>query len=116
MSHTHSLKQILVLIDDDPLIHATWSMVAQAKGHQLQCFTCIEDFNQASIPLDVPVYVDYHLGEKSGADIIKRLAQRGYDHLYITTGRKPTDIIKEPEMKGVFGKDYPEQIPHSSSF
>ena len=99
----------LVLIDDDVLIHGTWSMVARTKNHKLGCFRTIQEFLDQTLPADIPVYIDYHFHSgDNGVELAKVLYQQGYKNLYITTGSvRALPEEKPDEIKAVLGKDYP---------
>jgi len=98
----------LVLIDDDVLIHGTWKMVARIKNHNLFCFRTVEEFLEKQMPTSTPIYVDYHFHSgDNGIDLAKKLYQKGYKNLYITTGSNHVISEKPSEVISILGKDYP---------
>jgi FixJ family two-component response regulator len=98
----------LVLIDDDVLIHGTWTMVARMKKHHLVCVRTIDEFLEKSFPQNTPVYLDYHFHSgDNGIELAKKLYQKGYKNLYITTGSSQVITDKPEEIISILSKDYP---------
>ena len=98
----------LVLIDDDVLIHGTWTMVARMKKHNLICCRSIEEFLDKNLPIHTPVYLDYHfLSGDNGMELAKTLYQKGFKNLHITTGSSQVITEKPEEIISVISKDYP---------
>jgi hypothetical protein len=98
----------LVLIDDDVLIHGTWNMVARLKNHRLTCVCNLDEFFGKNIPVQTPIYIDYHFQSgDNGMELAVELYQKGYKKLYITTGSTTHVGNKPDEIVAILGKDYP---------
>ncbi len=81
------VRERLLLIDDDDDLRRRLELEAQRSGVHLSCFATEEDA-RAAIEAARPdcVFVDVHLGEDSGHDVIRRLRRSpGGDGLPIVT-------------------------------
>ena len=104
----------IVLIDDDEMMHKAWKMIATGQGKRLISFTNFNGFSRssASLPRDIPVYVDYNLQEGTGingAIVSKQVFEMGFERVYIATGESPKSLPPMPWISGVVGKDVPSQ-------
>jgi hypothetical protein len=103
-------KPDCILIDDDSIIHTSWSLTAECMGKEIAAFEsldaflkCCEDFDR-----DVPVYVDYCLGAQiDGGVAAKIIVERGFRDVFIATGRALYELAPMDWVKGVVGKDPP---------
>ena len=97
-----------ILLDDDELVHMTWSMTAQQKGFKLLSFRTPQDLmaQVGQIDKKTPVYIDSNLGNKvRGENVAKELADLGFQELYIATGYSPENFSHVTWVKGIVGKD-----------
>lgn len=77
----------IVLIDDDKAVHLAWKALAMSKKIEIKNFNethSLEEIVQAVTPSD-ELYVDLHLGQKSGLELIRQLRERGLAKAYLTT-------------------------------
>ena len=103
-----------ILIDDDPLIHMTWTHAARSRGKRLKIFATKEELLEAlgALSAETPIYIDSNLGPGvKGEDLITHLIARGFKNLYLATGYEPKLFAQKleglPGFKGVVGKDPP---------
>lgn len=100
----------LVLIDDDPLVHAVWKLEAKTFAKTLMCFfdsvSCLRQINE--IPKTTPIFVDFSLGNGVlGTDLALNLKNLGFAKIFIFSG---FDVLPVPAPAGVkvlCGKDFP---------
>jgi signal transduction histidine kinase len=100
---------VVVLLDDDPLVHMNWKTAAKACGVELRtCRTRAElEAVLPNLPKDTPIYLDSDLGQvKKGEDIAKTLRERGFTDLTMATGHGPEKFSHLPWLK-VTGKEPP---------
>ena len=104
-----------VLLDDDPLIHLTWSHAAKVFGKHLKIFKHPDELQTElnRIPPHTPIYIDSNLGSGvKGEDWIQKLGQMGFKNLFLATGYHPKkfeDRLKGlPGFQGIVGKDPPK--------
>jgi signal transduction histidine kinase len=99
-----------ILIDDDELIHLTWSSSAKKAGIKLSCFYSIEDFLSAEdfCEKNTVFYVDSNLkGGLKGEVEAKKLLDVGYFNINITTGFEKNEIEKPLYVREIIGKKPP---------
>lgn len=99
-----------VLIDDDPMIHAMWKMVAQQAGKQLCTYFTFEEFmldmNKIN-PLS-PIYIDVNLQNGIQGDVVsKNIFSFGFKNINLTTGYERSSFLSIPWIKTVAGKEPP---------
>lgn len=102
--------QRFVLIDDDKLISMNWKYKSEKANVALDVFVSVDEFlnNFSSYDLETQIYIDSHLGTNlSGEFESKKIFERGFKNLYITTGYTDLDISKYPWIKGVVTKKPP---------
>ena len=104
------MKFDYILIDDDKLIHRTWTLAAKHVKVDLLCFADPEDFfHQAEeFDLNTPLYIDVNLSnEVKGQDIARKAHSLGFTNINLATGYSP-DVIEKPDfIKSVIGKEPP---------
>jgi len=99
-----------VLVDDDPLIHMSWSLAATANNTTLLQLRDPRGLDDALDRVDVhtPIYVDYHLGgEETGDSVTRRLAQRGFRRIFPMTGEDAAALPAMPWLSGIVDKRPP---------
>jgi len=104
-------KYLAILIDDDSSVHAGWHYDAHRLSREV--LTCFDEgeFFRYGVDESTPICIDKHLPNKiSGIDVAKRLWEKGYQYLYIATSDPPESIPSCPFIKGVVGKDLPEEF------
>ncbi|MBI4372044.1 MAG: HAMP domain-containing histidine kinase [Elusimicrobia bacterium] len=99
-----------VLVDDDPLVRATWALTATKAGKQLAVFSSAAEFwgAMARIGRSTPIYLDQELGDiVKGEKLAAQLNGLGFAEIYLATGHKLT-LVKTPNyIKGIVGKEPP---------
>ncbi|WP_408098775.1 hypothetical protein ACJVC5_07615 [Peredibacter sp. HCB2-198] len=101
---------MIVLIDNDILIHLGWQVKASKTGLKLRTFSSIQDFlRQANeIKEDVTIYIDSDLGNGiQGEFEAKKLFDMGYQNLYLATGYSDLKLKDYPWLKGIVPKSPP---------
>lgn len=101
-----------VLIDNDKLMHLSWSMAAKKLGVELSCFISFDSFlvNKAKYSNDCVFYIDSDLGigedgeEMKGEVLSEQLSDLGFKNLYLATGFKAKDFKKPSWILEVLGK------------
>ncbi len=97
----------LALIDDDELVRATWKLRARDLKKKIAVFENMQDFLDARIAPNTPIYIDYHLqSELTGIDVASILKTEGYESLNLATGDESlTDLPSF--IRSVNGKEFP---------
>lgn len=96
------------LVDDDPLVRATWAAAAKRAGVSLSVFADMAGFDAAEVPVETTVFLDLNLGAgRSGLDAAKRLHERGYGAIILETGESPAAGELPEFVQGVRGKEPP---------
>jgi FixJ family two-component response regulator len=99
--HTH------ILIDDDKLMHLSWSMAAKKEGIDLTCFFSMNSFLEVEIDFsrDCTIYIDSDLGVGLKGEVLsEKLYHKGFLKLYLATGYKSKDFEKPSWIIDVIGK------------
>ena len=110
MSAKTNSKPDAVLIDDDPLVHLTWSMAAKSKLKNVVTFFDAESFfaESAKIRPDTPIYVDSSLSNGvSGEDVAQKIHATGFGSVYLATGFPAERFKGMSWLSGVIGKTPP---------
>jgi ActR/RegA family two-component response regulator len=97
-----------VLIDDDPLIHMVWKTSAKRHGKHLDTFSSVNEFLSKSNLYDpaTPIYIDSNLGNGlKGENEAKSIHAKGFNEIYLATGREPASFSKMQWIRGIVGKD-----------
>ncbi len=83
----------IILVDDDRAIRLVWRTLGRSKAVEVATYeptsVAIEDLLSTG-DREVEIYVDLHLGERSGVALLDRLSQAGYQKLYL--------VSAEPEL------------------
>ena len=96
-----------VLIDDDPLVHMTWNMIAETKNKNILCFATPEEFyKQANkISATTSIYIDVDLADgKRGEDVAKDVFSMGFTDIFLTTGYEASTLTKPDCVREIVGK------------
>ena len=99
-----------ILIDDDPLIHATWALVASEKGKIVRTFYSVDEFlgHSEELPKQTPIYLDECLRNgESGIKRSKDLTNLGFKNLYLATGLDELPNTNDFSFVAVVGKEPP---------
>src|SRR5690606_12509708 len=95
---------LLVLIEDDFLVHELWGMVAQRSGKKLMSFLNPDEFWDQNIDERTPIYIDRQLQNGiSGVELAKALWMRGFRNIYLATGEPADKFIGLNYISGVVG-------------
>lgn len=100
----------IVLIDDDQGTHLSWHLSAEIKRIRLRTFNSFESFSEVEMqfPLATPVYIDSDLGEGvQGEDVARDLWSKGFQNVFIATGRASTAFQRMWWLKEIRGKEPP---------
>lgn len=103
-------KYDIVLLDDDPLIHMTWTFGAEANNNSILCFSTLEELMSriSKIDPDSAFYIDMNLSGHINGDVVtKNLYNLGYKNIYLTTGYESAHFKSCDWLKAVAGKDFP---------
>jgi signal transduction histidine kinase len=95
------------LIDDDPLVRATWAAAAKRAGVECRTFADIASFEAADVSKDAAVYLDVNLGGVSGLDAARTLDRRGYREIHLATGEELSRDERPDFVRSVRGKEPP---------
>ncbi|MDA8243748.1 MAG: HAMP domain-containing sensor histidine kinase [Elusimicrobia bacterium] len=99
----------VLLLDDDPLVHASWRISAKAAGAEFRGFSDPAAFIAAAegCGKDVVLYVDSELGGGlHGEKIAERLHDKGYSDISLATGHPPEKFAHLPWLR-ITGKAPP---------
>ena len=101
---------LAILIDDDPLVRATWKAAAVRAGKTLHAFQSVADFLRAASAVDreTPVYIDAELGDGvRGEEMAREICESGFTSIYLATGHEPGRFAGMKHLSGVVGKTPP---------
>lgn len=96
-----------ILIDDDSLVHMTWSISSKENDKKVLCFKTFEEFLSSTnlISIDTPIVVDVQLGDGiEGDKIAQKIHEMGYRNIFLGTGSSSSNITKALWIKGIIGK------------
>lgn len=99
-----------VLVDDDPLVRASWTLAAKRAGCRLRVFADGASVlaEAEGIPRGVPVYLDSDLGGgERGEEVALRLSGMGFRELHLETGEDPAAFSGLAHIRSVRGKAPP---------
>lgn len=103
-----------ILIDDDPLVCAGWSLSAKKRGKRLLAFRSGEEFRKQmrEIPREVPLFIDSNLGETEKGEALAEEfhKQAGFSSVYLVTGYSANQFEPMPWLKGILDKTPPEWL------
>lgn len=86
---------MIILIDDDHLIHLGWKLKATKLNLPLQCFSTIEQFLnvEQTIPRSSMIYVDSSLKNNiQGENESRKIYDLGFKNIYLVTGYEPSSF------------------------
>ena len=100
---------MIILIDDDKLIHLSWKMKASSLNVRVRCFFSISAFlNEQENYKDAQIYIDSSLGNGIQGEVeAKKLFDAGFQNLYLTTGYTDLRVEDYPWLKGIVSKKPP---------
>jgi hypothetical protein len=101
---------LIVQIDDDPLVRQVWSMLAFSKKLRMRQFGSWDEFFAVEPAIDrgARIYVDVDLGASiGGLDVSRALHEKGFENIYLSTGYYLSAEKVPPFVKGVIGKEPP---------
>lgn len=99
----------IVLIDDDELTRATWTMKAKKAGKSLKTYKDVRSFREDlnSIPKDTELYIDSELGDFKGEILAEELHQLGFKNISIASGHPAEHFSQFSFLKSVISKKAP---------
>jgi signal transduction histidine kinase/CheY-like chemotaxis protein len=105
-------SNLIVLIDDDRLVHINWGSHCKKNGLPFQGFKSIDEFLAASATFDKAsrIYIDSNLGDGIKGEIeSEKIFALGFLNLYLATGYEKDSILKPSWIKEIYSKS-PENI------
>lgn len=101
---THASNVLVRVVDDDPEIRETLSLMLEVAGLPTKAFESAEDFlvdDQPSVP--GCVLLDVQLGGMSGVDLQLEMAERGYSlPIIFVTGHASVPLAVDAMRRGAF--------------
>lgn len=80
---------IIVLIDDDNLIHLNWKGEGKSKGIEVKTFFTSKEFFESKFnDHNALIFIDYNLGTENGLDLAFSLKKKGFRNIKIATGHE----------------------------
>ena len=105
-------KPLIVLIDDDRLVHLSWKSYLSDKGSEFFCYYSIEDFilDRQRFGKEAKIFIDCNLGDDIRGEVeSEKISKLGFENVYLSTGYSQ-DMIQVPHwIKSVYSKN-PEDI------
>ncbi len=105
-------SNLIVLIDDDRLVHLNWKSHCKKNGLDFHGFYSIEAFISDSTSFDNAsrIYIDSNLGDGIKGEIeSEKIFALGFLNLYLATGYEKDSIAKPSWIKEIYSKS-PEFI------
>lgn len=102
----------VILIDDDKLMHISWSSYCLKNKIPFKGFKSVEDFMKDSdvINKEARIYIDSNLGNGIKGELeSEKIFLLGFKNLFLATGYEPEDIKAPSWIKKVYSKS-PENI------
>lgn len=101
---------MIVLIDDDKLIHLSWKLRASKANRLFESFYSIDEFLKSNhCPSDdLHIYIDSNLGNgQKGEYESKKLNNLGFKNIYLATGFSDLNPNHFPWLSGIISKSPP---------
>jgi CheY-like chemotaxis protein len=98
----------VVLVDDDRAIRLVWRTLARAKGID---FHALEPTDEALEQLlahedrKTEIFVDLHLGDRSGVGVLEALQKAGFERLFLASAEP--ELAPDPSAFPVRNKEFP---------
>lgn len=103
--------ELIIHIEDDPLIRYTWEQKALKLNLNILSYTHFEVARDSLLALskETYFYIDQDLGEgnKRGDEALLELYELGFRNLFLTTGYCKSDFKEYSSQFIVVGKDFP---------
>jgi len=101
-----------IFIDDAPMNHNNWKLVAKIKKKNLTTFYTADDFynTMPSYKKDTKIYIDSNLADGiRGEDVAKEIHKKGFKHIYLCTGypKSSFNLDEMPWIEDIVGKEPP---------
>lgn len=107
---TNSSASSSVLIDDDSLVHRTWTMQALAGNTNLATYFSVDDFlsDAGRFSPSTKIYIDSKLGNNVQGEVeSKKIFELGFSEIYLTTALPRSEFDDIPYIKQVISKKPP---------
>jgi len=101
---------MIILIDNDKLIHLGWKLRASKAGLIFSSFYSVDEFLKEQISRDLieDIYIDSDLGnDVKGEEEAKRIYKSGYINIILTTGYSDLNKSDFPWLKNIISKNPP---------
>lgn len=102
-----------VLIDDDSLIHQTWSAQARRLGINLKTYFSVDEFlaDAAEFDKDTKIFIDSSLGNDVKGEVESlRISSLGFGEIYLTSGHPKENFTDYSHLKAVVSKRPPREL------
>jgi hypothetical protein len=102
-------KQIFdfIFIDDEQINHLMWKKKAQQHGLNGVYLKTVEECFELNLPhKDIPIFLDYFLDNRNGIFEAERLAQRGFNRIFICTNFQIDNQVLPSYIQGVVEKEF----------
>lgn len=102
-----SQPPLVVLIDDDKLIHLSWISYLEERNYKILTYFSVEDFLNSidSIRIDSLIFVDSNLQGVKGEIESEKIFNRGYKYIYLTTGYNQDQLLIPSWVRKVYPKN-----------
>ena len=100
-------SNLIILIDDDKLVHINWRMYCEKNGFTFHGFKSIAEFLNVAQTFDksTRIYIDSNLGDGIKGEIeSEKIFLLGFMNVYLATGYEKGDIDKPAWIKEVYSK------------
>lgn len=112
-----TVPQNIILIDDDKIMHLSWSNFCKTKQLPFQSFYSINDFlaKKTEFPKDALIFIDSNFNNGISGELdSKRIKDAGFSNLFLATGYLASELKKPSWIKSIYSKN-PETINIISS-
>lgn len=101
---------MIILIDDDRLIHISWKLRARKVNLEIHCYFSVDDFfqNSAELAKDAQIFIDSDLGKGQKGEILsKEIYDKGFTDISLCTGYTDLGISEFSWIKRKITKSPP---------
>lgn len=102
-----SSNDLVILIDDDSLVHMNWTYYCKKNGIKFVGFKVVEDFILAASAFDksTKIFIDSNLGDGILGEVeSEKIFNLGFINLFMATGHDVDSFLKPRWIKKVYSK------------
>ena len=102
-----------ILLDDDELVHLTWTSIARENQRSFMSFYEPDEFMAALHDLDTttPVFIDSQLRRNfKGQNLISKVSALGFTNISIATGSETSEFKEFARLVKIVGKGPPQEL------